>query len=482
MHIPATLSAALVFGAATLPAQRAHQFELGAAASYTRYDRTFGLGNRVGVGGRVGYLFGEHIGIEVDAGFATLVSGTAPGSADLAQGSASLVLNLPAGSRQLFFLLAGYSRLDFEPAAPYRFTDDAIHGGIGDRIFLTPRLALRLEARALYAPSTRAPFGGGWAGHVQGAVGLSLFTGRAPDGDADQDGIPNRRDACAATPAGAVVDPRGCHADSDGDDVYNGLDACPNTPAGVAVTRAGCPLDGDGDGVYDGVDQCPATAAGVVVDGQGCPEDGDGDGVPDGTDLCPATHRGAVVDATGCPVDTDGDHVPDGIDRCPNSRPGAEVDTVGCPLNRDSDRDGVDDPRDRCPGTAAETPVDAVGCPVLFTEERTAVVLQGVTFETGRSALRRESNAVLDIVAASLVAHPDIRIEIAGHTDDAGPAALNERLSQARAAAVRAYLARKGVPPARMTARGYGESQPAATNATPDGRAQNRRVELRQIP
>jgi OOP family OmpA-OmpF porin len=105
-----------------------------------------------------------------------------------------------------------------------------------------------------------------------------------------------------------------------------------------------------------------------------------------------------------------------------------------------------------------------------------------VNFQTARSVLTPTSYAILDQVAASLVANPEIRIEIAGYTDSTGSRALNLRLSNARAIAVRYYLARKGVSPSRMTARGYGPANPVATNTTPDGRAQNRRVELHKLP
>jgi outer membrane protein OmpA-like peptidoglycan-associated protein len=190
---------------------------------------------------------------------------------------------------------------------------------------------------------------------------------------------------------------------------------------------------------------------------------------------------GALVDAGGCPVDSDADGLPDGLDRCPDTRPAAAVDAVGCPLARDSDGDGVDDPLDRCPRTAAGTSVDANGCPPLFRGERAPLVLHGVTFEAGRSALQHEAFAILNQVATSLAANPEVRVEIAGHTDNAGGARSNQVLSQARADAVRAYLARRGVSPARMVSRGYGETQPVASNATPEGRAENRRVELREL-
>jgi len=118
---------------------------------------------------------------------------------------------------------------------------------------------------------------------------------------------------------------------------------------------------------------------------------------------------------------------------------------------------------------------------MLFIAQRTAVVLRGVSFESGSSTLRPDSYAILDEVAASLVANPDVRVEIGGHTDNTGSAATNLRLSQNRANAVLQYLASKGVNQFHMTARGYGVSQPIAPNASAAGRAQNRRVELRRI-
>jgi outer membrane protein OmpA-like peptidoglycan-associated protein len=459
-------------------AQHTHQFEIGAFGSFTRYDRAFSLDNQIGGGGRFGYFFSPAVSAELEFGYQQPTPRSGGTTATLALGSGSLVLNF-GGARNLFYLLGGFTRLAFGDNAAYRFTDNAVHGGLGDRIFLGERVAVRLEGRAIYAPKTGFPTTK-WAGHIVGSAGLSIFTGPSAFRDSDQDGVADKRDACPGTPGGAVVDARGCPSDSDSDKVYNGLDACPNTLAGAEVDARGCPKDADGDGVYDGIDKCPATATGARVDATGCPTDTDSDGVADGPDQCPNTPARATVDANGCPVDSDRDGVPDGIDRCPGTPAGTEVDSAGCQRATDSDRDGVDDTKDKCPGTAAGMRVDAAGCPILFTEARTPVVLRGVTFETGRSALKPDSYTILDIVAASLIANPDIKIEIAGHTDATGSAATNTRLSQARADAVRAYLASKGVAPQRMVAKGYGPSQPIAPNTTPDGRAQNRRVELRQ--
>ncbi|MBI4421035.1 MAG: OmpA family protein [Gemmatimonadetes bacterium] len=177
--------------------------------------------------------------------------------------------------------------------------------------------------------------------------------------------------------------------------------------------------------------------------------------------------------------DSDGDGVGDNLDKCPDTPLGTKVDQTGCPA--DADGDGVDNQFDRCPNTSKGTRVDAVGCPILFevVEGRARpLVLKGVTFQSGRSTLTPQSFTVLDEVAASLVANPQVKIEIAGHTDSTGVRARNLTLSQARAQAVRTYLAGKGVAPERMVAKGYGPDRAVATNRTPAGRAQNRRVEL----
>jgi outer membrane protein OmpA-like peptidoglycan-associated protein len=459
-------------------AQHTHQFEIGAFGSITRYDRAFGLDNQFGGSGRLGYFFSRSVGIEFELGYqqpTAQVSGATP---TVALGSGSLVLNT-GNEHNLFYILGGYTRVEFSDNPGYSFNDNAVHGAIGDRLFLGDRVALRIEGRAIYSPSTRFS-GGTWAGHIVGSAGLSIFTGPSAFRDTDQDGVADGKDACPATPKGAVVDARGCPTDSDRDGVYDGLDACPNSVQHAEVDARGCPKDSDGDGVYDGLDKCPGTMTGARVDATGCPTDSDADGVPDGPDQCPNTPAGATVDAKGCPVDSDHDGVPDGIDKCPSTPAGTEVDSAGCQRASDSDRDGVDDTKDKCPGTAAGTRVDAAGCPILFTEAKTPVVLRGVTFETGRSALKPDSYTILDIVAASLVANPDIKVEIAGHTDATGASATNLRLSQARADAVRTYLASKGVAPDRMVAKGYGAAQPVAPNTTAAGRALNRRVELRK--
>ncbi len=139
------------------------------------------------------------------------------------------------------------------------------------------------------------------------------------------------------------------------------------------------------------------------------------------------------------------------------------------------------DPNDACPDTPAGQQVDARGCPVLFEEGRRELVLEGVNFEVNSAELTASARGILDRVAESLVANPEVRVEVAGHTDKTGARAYNLTLSQRRAESVRNYLIQRGVAAGQVAARGYGPDNPIATNATRAGRAQNRRVELRKL-
>ncbi|HET9040839.1 MAG TPA: OmpA family protein [Gemmatimonadales bacterium] len=219
-----------------------------------------------------------------------------------------------------------------------------------------------------------------------------------------------------------------------------------------------------------------------MLGGQRGVRDRDGDGVPDGVDECKDTPTGDKVDAKGCTIkDGDGDGVLDDVDQCKDTPAGDKVDAKGCSLPKDADGDGVNDDKDRCPNTPAGVKVDEEGCQVLFEPTRKTLILEGVNFETGKADLTPESQVILDAVASSLVANEEIKVRVGGHTDNTGSAALNKRLSAARAESVRQYLISKGVATDRLTAAGYGPSKPVASNKTAAGRAQNRRVELTRV-
>ncbi len=138
---------------------------------------------------------------------------------------------------------------------------------------------------------------------------------------------------------------------------------------------------------------------------------------------------------------------------------------------KDSDGDGVLDNKDQCPGTPKGARVDARGC----------WVLSGLRFDTNEAAIKPQFRRILDEAAQVMSENPDMRIEIQGHTDSRGSYSYNQRLSERRAKSVRAYLISLGIAASRLTAVGFGESMPAASNATTGGQDQNRRVEMKPI-
>jgi OOP family OmpA-OmpF porin len=211
---------------------------------------------------------------------------------------------------------------------------------------------------------------------------------------------------------------------------------------GGSVTRL--PVDTDGDGVTDDLDKCPGTPTGTPVDSSGCPlpQDDDGDGVINENDKCPGTPAGKKVDAVGCEIDgdDDGDGILNSVDQCPDSPKGTRVNNVGCPFDR-------------------------------------TLLLQGVKFETNKDTLLPESIPILDNAIATLKRYPEVNIEVQGHTDSRGSDAYNMDLSARRAATVLEYLRDGGVTN-QLTSRGYGETDPIASNDTDEGRQQNRRVIL----
>jgi outer membrane protein OmpA-like peptidoglycan-associated protein len=404
-------------------------------------------------GGRIGFLFNDQVGWFADV-FHAWVGTVRPqgdtGTWDLRTGFDFYGPELWDRAPLFLALGGGVERLEFDAG------NKTIHRplaslGLGQRIGLGSNFALRWEVRGDYAFEDTEDFVEKELLHFGAHAGISwLFGAYSPDTDAD--GVKDRKDRCPNTPRGAIVDMKGCPVDTDGDAVPDGLDKCPTTPRGWPVDASGCPTDADGDGVPDGRDRCADTPTGAVVDADGCPLDGDGDGVPDGIDKCPDTKAGVRVDARGCARDTDQDGVPDGVDECPDTPLGTKVDPTGCP-------------------EVAK----------LFEEEKTELILEGVEFETNRAELRPVSQAVLNRVAESLRAWPEIRVEIGGHTDSRGSDSHNLELSRQRAESVREYLVAAGVSASQLTTKGYGETKPAAENATAEGRERNRRVELKKI-
>jgi len=213
-------------------------------------------------------------------------------------------------------------------------------------------------------------------------------------------------------------------------------------------------VDMDGDGVYDRVDHCVNTPPGCTVDQWGCEHDSDGDGVCDGVDMCPDTPSGVKVDKRGCPV---------GMVESYRSSPPATPPE---------------------PEPKETTPPPPVAPPPSAAEEGllTGVIrLDNVYFDTGKATLLPDSKTQLDELGLAIKKHPELKLEVDGHTDTRGSAKFNQKLSQERANAVRQYLIdNDGIDPDHLSAKGYGESRPLVSPERNDeDRARNRRVEIR---
>jgi len=366
----------------------------------------------------------------------------------------------------------------------------AVQGAFGINFYVTERIGLRYSFTATYTMSDI------WDGATQSypdpvhniykhqlwrtndmyalhalsltfAVGEGTGSGAKRIKDKDEDGVPDKYDLCKNTEPKyrRYVDSVGCPADTDKDGILDADDKCPDV-AGPAEFN-GCP-DSDADGIQDKVDACPNIAG--IAKFNGCP-DTDGDGVSDKEDGCPTVAGSAAFG--GCP-DTDGDGVEDRKDKCPNIA--GAIAGEGCP---DTDGDGVFNNIDKCPDVAGT--VASKGCPEIKKEvvQKIALAAKGINFENGKAVITASSFKSLDDLATLLNSYPGASVEIQGHTDNNGAADANKTLSQDRANAVKRYLAAGGVAEARMTAVGYGQEMPIADNATPAGKAKNRRVDFK---
>jgi OmpA-OmpF porin, OOP family len=274
--------------------------------------------------------------------------------------------------------------------------------------------------------------------------------------DTDQDGIVDKKDLCPQEYG--LVALSGC-PDRDKDGIADKDDDCPDV-AGKAEFK-GCP-DTDGDLIIDKLDACPTVAG--LKELNGCP-DADGDGIADKDDKCP--NQAGRKELGGCP-DRDGDGIVDNEDDCPDVKGLAKF--KGCP---DTDGDGIADKNDKCPdvfGVSANS-----GCPEIQKFEYYKVVY----FETNRSSVITKYTKDLDEVVRIMNEKGEVSMSVEGYADAQGSDAYNMKLSEKRADFVINYLVKKGVERSRLVKKYYGEDNPASDNETTEGRAKNRRVEIR---
>jgi outer membrane protein OmpA-like peptidoglycan-associated protein len=219
-------------------------------------------------------------------------------------------------------------------------------------------------------------------------------------------------------------------------------------------------------------------------------KDRDGDGISDEADRCPDNpeDKDSFQDGDGCPdPDNDSDGILDVKDKCPNAAEDKDsfADEDGCP-DPDNDKDGILDVDDKCPNEAGVK--ENHGCPAVFKKPEPELVKVtrekielrvNIKFQTAKADLKPESTRVLNELVKVMLEHPYIKkIRIEGNTDAQGIREANIELSRRRAEAVREYLIAGGVEANRMETAGYGPDKPVATNATPQGREHNRRVDI----
>ncbi len=283
--------------------------------------------------------------------------------------------------------------------------------------------------------------------------------------------------------------------DRDGDGIKDDIDKCPDDPEDFDgfEDEDGCPdPDNDRDGIPDVDDKCPNIPEDKdgFQDEDGCPEgnknDRDGDGILDDVDKCPDDPEDfdGFQDEDGCPdPDNDQDGILDVDDLCPNDpedKDGFE-DEDGCP-DPDNDKDRILDKDDKCPNEPETYNgfEDEDGCPdrgrVVVTDT-SIEILDMVYFEYDKAIIKKQSYPILDAVASTMQGNPSIQlIEVQGHTDERGDDAYNLDLSDRRAHAVKDYLVGRGVTETRLTAQGYGETQPIDRNHNEAAWSKNRRV------
>jgi outer membrane protein OmpA-like peptidoglycan-associated protein len=305
----------------------------------------------------------------------------------------------------------------------------------------------------------------GWGTPVFFAVGSVGYEPRAPRAapaqDSDRDGVLDPVDACPKVPGVESDDPKknGCPPDRDQDTIPDAKDACPDVPGEKSddPKKNGCPPDRDKDTILDAEDACP-DVAGVKSDDpkkNGCPPDRDGDGMDDPEDACPdvAGVKSDDPKKNGCPPDRDDDGVPDAEDACPDQRGGPDKDPA------------------------------KNGCPHVTVTAKEIVIQHQVQFRVGQSSLDQTvdpvSDDLLTEVRNAILDNPDIElIEVQGHADVTGPEEFNQKLSEARADAVRRWLIKRGIPRRKLTSAGYGSKAPVASNDSEEGRQENRRVQF----
>lgn len=377
------------------------------------------------------------------------------------------------------------------PANKY-YTSFHIPVGVGFEAFIGQHTSFVMEAsgRLLNDLTENYKFKSpDWYGSVK--AGLNFYFGSSDVDDDDNDGLTAVQEARVGT------DPEFPDTDRDG------------LKDGEEVRRYKTdPLkpDTDGDGILDGDEVLKYRTDPNQVDS-------DGDGVSDGMEITKYGTDPLKLDTDGdtltdgdellkyntdpLKADTDGDELSDWDEVRSYKTDPSKNDTDGDglldgeevrkhktdPMKSDTDGGSVTDGAEVLRGSNPLDPKDDLGirssgnAPMLM-EGGKPVVIEGVNFVTGSAKLLRNAVQTLERAYSALIAEPNIRVEIAGYTDNRGAVAKNRVLSLRRAQAAKTWLVRKGIESSRLTVDGKGKSDPIDTNNTPEGRANNRRIEF----
>ncbi|MBA4313642.1 MAG: hypothetical protein C0417_13540 [Chlorobiaceae bacterium] len=365
-----------------------------------------------------------------------------------------------------------------------------IPAGLGFEIALSEKLILDISGGANYSLTDNLNYyknGEPTDAYYSGGIGF-LFVMGGGSRDNDKDGLTNNEEEELGT------DPN--NADTDGDGLMDGMEVR------TYITN---PLkaDTDGDGLNDGdeIKRYKTNPLKTDTDGDGLNDgdevnkyksdplntDTDGDGLKDGdevqnykTDLLnPNTDNDGIMDGDEVmkyktdPLnpDTDGDSLKDG----------EEINKYKTdPLKKDTDAGTVDDGNEITNGTNPLDPSDDVPKveQELKTEVNVPIVLDGIVFKTASAEITPISEEILMQAFNTLDRHPEIFVDIQGHTDNVGKHDSNMKLSKRRADSVRAWLINKGISGDRITTTGFGPDKPIAPNTTDEGKQKNRRIEF----
>ncbi len=315
-----------------------------------------------------------------------------------------------------------------------------------------------------------------------------LFVSGSGNGDPDGDGLTNNEEKQLGTdPNNADTDGDGL---SDGDEVMkyktNPLkadsdgDGLNDKDEIVRYTTDPNKADTDGDGLSDGDEVLKYRTDPLKADT-------DGDGLSDGDEVL-------KYKTDPLKADTDGDGLSDGDEVLKYKTDPLKADTDGDglsdgdevnkyrtdPLNPDTDGGSVSDGKEIANGTNPLDPSDDVPKKQqeLKAEVGVPIILDGIVFQTGSSEITPQSEDILMKAFNTLDRHPEIDVEIQGHTDNVGKRAMNMKLSLRRAESVKKWLVNKGIAPARITTKGFGPDEPLVPNTTAEGRQKNRRIEF----